>query len=66
MGRVIRARYVNGVLKPLEKLDLDDGVVVEIVVKRVLNAKKLLGKYYVEGFPRDKHILLDEVYSGEA
>jgi len=34
MVRVIRARYENGVLKPLEKLDLKDGEEVEIVLRR--------------------------------
>lgn len=32
MARVIRARFENGVLKPLEKLDLREGEVVKIVV----------------------------------
>ncbi|RLG85908.1 MAG: hypothetical protein DRO39_04430 [Thermoprotei archaeon] len=32
MARVIRARYENGVLKPLEKLDLREGEEVRIVV----------------------------------
>ena len=34
MVRVIRARYENGVLKPLEKLDLKDGEEVEVVIRR--------------------------------
>ncbi|OYT47827.1 MAG: hypothetical protein B6U85_04230 [Desulfurococcales archaeon ex4484_42] len=32
MARVIRARYENGVLKPLEKLDLREGEEVRVVV----------------------------------
>ncbi len=32
MARVIRARYENGVLKPLEKLDLDEGESVKLIV----------------------------------
>ena len=32
MTRVIRARYENGVLKPLEKLNLREGEEVRIVV----------------------------------
>ena len=34
MARVIRARYENGVLKPLEKLDLSEGEEVEVVIRR--------------------------------
>jgi len=32
MAKVIRARYENGVLKPMEKLDLKEGEEVRIVV----------------------------------
>ena len=34
MVRVIRARYENGVLKPLEKIDLKEGEEIEIVLRR--------------------------------
>ena len=34
MARVVRARYENGVLKPLEKLDLSEGEEVEVVIRR--------------------------------
>ncbi len=33
MARVVRAKYENGVLKPLEKLDLEEGTVVLIEIK---------------------------------
>jgi len=32
MGKVIRARYENGVLRPLEKLDLAEGEEVRILI----------------------------------
>ena len=32
MAKIIRARYENGVLKPLEKLDLREGEEVRIIV----------------------------------
>jgi len=35
MSMVIRARYENGVLKPLEKLDLEEGEEVVIEVRRL-------------------------------
>lgn len=34
MARVVRARYEDGVLKPLEKLDLREGEEVEIVIRK--------------------------------
>ncbi|RLF03739.1 MAG: antitoxin [Thermoprotei archaeon] len=34
MARVIRARYENGVLRPLEKLDLEEGENVRLIVLR--------------------------------
>ena len=34
MARVIRARYENGVLKPLERLDLREGENVKLMVLR--------------------------------
>ena len=33
MARVIRARYENGVLKPLEKLDFREGEELIVIVK---------------------------------
>ncbi len=32
MARVVRVRYENGVLKPLEKLDLREGEEVRVIV----------------------------------
>ena len=34
MSKVIRVKYENGVLKPLEKLDLEEDEEVEIVIRR--------------------------------
>ena len=34
MARVIRARYENGILKPLERLDLREGENVKLMVLR--------------------------------
>ena len=43
MSRVIRVRYENGVLKPLEPIDLDEGEEVLVTVKR--DMRKVLKKY---------------------
>lgn len=34
MSKVIRVRYEKGVLKPLEKLGLEEGEEVEVVIRR--------------------------------
>ena len=34
MTRIVRARYENGVLKPLEKLDLEEGEEVTVLIRR--------------------------------
>lgn len=36
VARVIRVRYENGVLNPLERLDLSEGEEVEVIIRRRL------------------------------
>lgn len=36
MSKVIRARYENGILKPLEPLDLKEGEEITVVIKEDL------------------------------
>jgi len=36
MSKVVRARYENGVLKPLESLELEEGEVVRVRIERSL------------------------------
>ncbi len=43
MAKVIRVRYENGVLKPLEPLDLEEGEEVLVTVKR--DIRRVLKKY---------------------
>jgi len=43
MSKVIRVRYENGVLKPLEPLELEEGEEVLVTVKR--DIRKILKKY---------------------
>jgi predicted DNA-binding antitoxin AbrB/MazE fold protein len=43
MSKVIRVRYENGVLKPLEPIDLEEGEEVLVTVKR--DVRKVLRKY---------------------
>ncbi len=37
MAKVVRVRYENGVLKPLEKLDLVEGEELEIIIRRIID-----------------------------
>ena len=43
MAKVVRVRYENGVLKPLEKLDLVEGEELEIIIRRRIDI--VLDKY---------------------
>ena len=43
MSKVIRVRYENGVLRPLEPIDLEEGEEVLVTVKR--DVRKVLKKY---------------------
>jgi len=43
MSKVIRVRYENGILKPLEPIELEEGEEVIVAVKR--DIKKILKKY---------------------
>ena len=42
MGKVIKAVYENGVFKPIEKVNLKDGEIVEIEIKE----KRIGEKFY--------------------
>ncbi len=50
MEKVIEAIYEKGVFKPLEKVDLNEGEIVEIEVRRKTSRglSKLLEKYIVK------------------
>jgi predicted DNA-binding antitoxin AbrB/MazE fold protein len=52
MDKVIEAMYEKGVFKPLEKVDLMDGEIVKIEIKKKRKTSKglsnLLEKYVVE------------------
>ncbi len=48
MARVVRAKYENGVLKPLEKLDLEEGEEVIVVLKNFAGFKDKIPKIVVK------------------
>ena len=37
MSQVIKAKYTGGVLKPLDRVDLNDGEIVSIIIERRLS-----------------------------
>ncbi len=43
MSKAICARYENGILKPLEPVDLEEGEEITVVIKR--DIEKVLRKY---------------------
>jgi len=64
MGRVIEAIYKNGVFKPLEKVDLEEGEKVKITISRVERTSrglsKILEKYVVKSDVDLTKILVEE------
>jgi len=44
MSKIIRVRYENGVLKPLEPVDLEEGEEVVVFIRK-RRVKEVLGKY---------------------
>jgi len=44
MSKIIRVRYENGVLKPLEPVDLEEGEEVVVFIRK-RRVKEVLGRY---------------------
>jgi predicted DNA-binding antitoxin AbrB/MazE fold protein len=45
LSKVIRARYENGVLKPLEPLELEEGEELLVKIIRIERRREILRKY---------------------
>ena len=41
MGKTVRARYSKGVIKPLEKVDIEEGKEITITIMEVSSKQKL-------------------------
>ena len=54
MSKLIKAKYENGVIKPLEPLELREG---EEVLVKVVKSKKKLEKYFGILGPVDRKLL---------
>ncbi|MET1159620.1 MAG: antitoxin family protein [Thermoprotei archaeon] len=48
MAKVIRVKYENGVLKPLEKLEVSEGEVLLVKILRTELAEKVFGSIKVD------------------
>jgi len=63
MSRVIRAKYENGVLKPLENVDLEEGENVKLVIIRgargLINVVKRISREYSDVKEDPLKILLE-------
>ena len=63
MSRVIRAKYENGVLKPLENVDLEEGENVKLVITRgargLINVVKRISREYSDVKEDPLKILLE-------
>jgi len=64
LARVIRAKYENGVLKPLESVDLEEGEIVKLVIIRgargLSDAVKRISREYSDVKEDPLKILLEK------
>ncbi|ALU11900.1 hypothetical protein EYM_05920 [Ignicoccus islandicus DSM 13165] len=64
--RVVRARYENGVLKPLEPVELKDGEEVLVRVERLESRENIVEKFYGRRGPAPKELLDEFMLEAEA
>ncbi len=57
MSKVIRVRYENGVLRPLDRVDFEEGEELLVRVVSVENRRKILRKYRGALGPVPKELL---------
>ena len=64
MPQIIEALYENGVIKPLEKVEIKEGEKIIIRISRKKEIEKLRGKYKIlEKIDKDKLVgLRDEIH----
>jgi len=66
MVRVIRARYENGVLKPLEKLEFEEGKELLIKIIDAEERRRILRRYKGVLGPVDERVLEEALEEAEA
>jgi len=66
MVRVVRVRYENGVLKPLEKLEFEEGKELLIRIIDVEERRRILRRYKGILGPVDERVLEEALEEAEA
>ena len=66
MVRVIRVRYENGVLKPLEKLEFEEGKELLIRIIDAEERRRILRRYKGVLGPVDERVLEEALEEAEA
>ncbi|RLF15609.1 MAG: hypothetical protein DRJ66_04160 [Thermoprotei archaeon] len=66
MSKVIRARYEEGVLKPLEPIELKEGEEVLIRIERFEDRRKVVDEFYGKRGPAPKDLLDEFMLEAEA
>ena len=66
MPRIIRAKYEDGVLKPLEKLELKEGEEVIVRVEKIGDRGKVIERFYGLLGSADKELLEEFMLEAES
>ncbi|MCD6488288.1 MAG: antitoxin family protein [Desulfurococcales archaeon] len=66
MSRVVKAKYENGVLKPLEPIQLKEGEEVLVRVERLEERKKVVEEFYGKRGSAPKELLDEFMLEAEA
>jgi len=66
LSRVVRAKYVKGVLKPLEPLQLREGEEVLVRVVRLEERKRIVEEFYGKRGSAPKELLDEFMLEAEA
>jgi len=66
LSRVVKAKYENGVLKPLEPIQLKEGEEVLVRVERLEERKKVVEEFYGKRGSAPKELLDEFMLEAEA
>ncbi len=66
MPRVVRARYVGGVLKPLEPVELKEGEEVIVRIESLKDRRRVVEKFYGRRGSAPKELLDEFMLEAEA
>ncbi len=66
MSKVIRVRYENGVLKPLEPVELKDGEEVLVRIEKFEDRRRIIEEFYGKRGSASKELLDEFMLEAEA